>query len=247
MARTGDDVNPERRSSGSQFYICLDDVHRLDGKYTVWANVSEGMDVVLNLRAGDTIERVGIRKTGHAFDDDIESALAELELKATDPVTGCKYDDLKAVVKTSKGAFEIAFHYNGAPEHVISFVKLTHDGFYENIKFTRYEPGRLIQTGVPSDDETGEITESVPFEFHPDYKHLERAVGMAAVQSDGEEKYSNPVELYICLGEIPELNGEQAIFGKIISGWEIVLALMDGDIIESIQIVHSAESRATGK
>jgi cyclophilin family peptidyl-prolyl cis-trans isomerase len=45
-ARLGDQVNPERESSGSQFYICLDDLPNLDGAYTVFGRVLEGMDVV---------------------------------------------------------------------------------------------------------------------------------------------------------------------------------------------------------
>ncbi len=46
MAREGDQVNPQRRSSGSQFYICIQNLPRLDGKYTVFGEVVKGMDVV---------------------------------------------------------------------------------------------------------------------------------------------------------------------------------------------------------
>jgi peptidyl-prolyl cis-trans isomerase B (cyclophilin B) len=46
MARTGDEVNPNRESSGSQFYIALQDLPQLDGQYTVFGSVVEGMDVV---------------------------------------------------------------------------------------------------------------------------------------------------------------------------------------------------------
>ncbi|MGH8104128.1 MAG: peptidylprolyl isomerase [bacterium] len=45
-AREGDDVNPQWRSSGSQFYITTAAVHRLDGKYTIFGKVVEGMDAV---------------------------------------------------------------------------------------------------------------------------------------------------------------------------------------------------------
>jgi len=45
-ARLGDQVNPERESSGSQFYISLADLPNLDGAYTVFGRVVEGMDVV---------------------------------------------------------------------------------------------------------------------------------------------------------------------------------------------------------
>ncbi|MBP7460404.1 MAG: peptidylprolyl isomerase [Candidatus Delongbacteria bacterium] len=45
-ARLSDDVNPRRNSSGSQFYICLNPLPRLDHNYTVFARVVKGMDVV---------------------------------------------------------------------------------------------------------------------------------------------------------------------------------------------------------
>lgn len=46
MARTPDQVNPERRSSGSQFYICLQPLPQLDGQYTVIGKLVEGIDVL---------------------------------------------------------------------------------------------------------------------------------------------------------------------------------------------------------
>jgi cyclophilin family peptidyl-prolyl cis-trans isomerase len=53
MARQSDQVNPERRSSGSQFYIALDTLLELDGAYTVFGYVVEGMDVALALTPRD--------------------------------------------------------------------------------------------------------------------------------------------------------------------------------------------------
>lgn len=46
MARQGDQVNPKRDSSGSQFYVTLDATPFLDGQYTVFGYVTSGMDVV---------------------------------------------------------------------------------------------------------------------------------------------------------------------------------------------------------
>jgi len=46
MARTGDQVNPQRRSSGSQFYICFAPQPGLDGQYTVIGELVEGVDVL---------------------------------------------------------------------------------------------------------------------------------------------------------------------------------------------------------
>jgi cyclophilin family peptidyl-prolyl cis-trans isomerase len=53
MARRSDQVNPERLSSGSQFYIALDALPQLDGAYTVFGYVREGLDVALALSPRD--------------------------------------------------------------------------------------------------------------------------------------------------------------------------------------------------
>lgn len=61
MARLGDAVNPQRRSSGSQFYICLAPQPQLDGAYTIFGRVVKGMDRVFKIRRGDRMEKVTIR------------------------------------------------------------------------------------------------------------------------------------------------------------------------------------------
>ena len=44
-ARLGDQVNPKRDSSGSQFFICVTETAFLDGQYSAFGEVIEGMDV----------------------------------------------------------------------------------------------------------------------------------------------------------------------------------------------------------
>jgi len=61
MARLGDQVNPERRSSGSQFYICLGPQPHLDGGYTIFGQVIAGMEHVQEIRMGDRMTKVTIR------------------------------------------------------------------------------------------------------------------------------------------------------------------------------------------
>jgi cyclophilin family peptidyl-prolyl cis-trans isomerase len=46
MARLPDLVNPSKSSNGSQFYVCLTPLPKLDGKYTVFGEVLEGLDVL---------------------------------------------------------------------------------------------------------------------------------------------------------------------------------------------------------
>jgi peptidyl-prolyl cis-trans isomerase B (cyclophilin B) len=57
-ARKGDQVNPERRSSGSQFYVCLKPQPGLDGDYTIFGGVIEGMNVVDQIQKDDHMKKI---------------------------------------------------------------------------------------------------------------------------------------------------------------------------------------------
>jgi cyclophilin family peptidyl-prolyl cis-trans isomerase len=59
MARTN---NPKMESSGSQFYICLGAQPHLDGAYTVFGQVIEGLDVSKKIARGDKMTSVTIEK-----------------------------------------------------------------------------------------------------------------------------------------------------------------------------------------
>ena len=54
MART---QNPN--SANSQFFICFDDARFLDGQYTVWGEVTDGMDLIDALPKGEPPENPG--------------------------------------------------------------------------------------------------------------------------------------------------------------------------------------------
>ena len=58
MARRGDEVNPTRASSGSQFYITLAPTPFLDEGYTAFGHVIEGMEVVQSIAIGNVIETI---------------------------------------------------------------------------------------------------------------------------------------------------------------------------------------------
>ena len=40
-------------SANSQFFICFDDAHFLDGQYTVWGQVESGMELIDDLAVGE--------------------------------------------------------------------------------------------------------------------------------------------------------------------------------------------------
>lgn len=60
MARRPDSANPERRSDGHQFHIIIASSPHMNGSYTVFGKVVQGMDVVEELRKDDKIISVKV-------------------------------------------------------------------------------------------------------------------------------------------------------------------------------------------
>ena len=57
MANAGPDTN------GSQFFICYTPQPHLDGHHSVFGQLTEGMDVLLQIRDGDVIKRIVIEES----------------------------------------------------------------------------------------------------------------------------------------------------------------------------------------
>ena len=74
-ARKGDMANPKRASSGSQFYIVHDpnSCRHLDGQYTVFGEVTEGLDVI------DVIATVDTDRYDRPYDDVIITSIRKVE------------------------------------------------------------------------------------------------------------------------------------------------------------------------
>jgi len=50
-----------KNTGGSQFFICYDSFPHLDGVHTVFGQVVEGMDHVLNIKQGDRISKIEVQ------------------------------------------------------------------------------------------------------------------------------------------------------------------------------------------
>ena len=51
-----------RDTGGSQFFITTAAAHHLDGRYTAFGHVTQGMEAVDALQAGDTIQSAAIER-----------------------------------------------------------------------------------------------------------------------------------------------------------------------------------------
>jgi cyclophilin family peptidyl-prolyl cis-trans isomerase len=135
-----------------------------------------------------------------------------------------------AVFNTTQGTFEAELFQNATPKTVANFVSLANSGFYNNLVWHRIVNGFVIQTGDPNTRGAagnpcnwgqGGSTTSIPFEYvpslHNDYGYL----GMASTAA----KAPGTSQFYINLANNTSLDGSYAVFGKVISGMNVVKAI----------------------
>ena len=89
-----------------------------------------------------------------------------------------------------------------------------------------------MQGGDPKGDGTGGSGKTIPLEIIPELRHVRGALGMARTNDPN----SATSQFYITLAETPFLDGQYAVFGKVISGMEIVEQIKVGDRMNKVWI-----------
>jgi cyclophilin family peptidyl-prolyl cis-trans isomerase len=140
------------------------------------------------------------------------------------------------VVETEKGTFEFETYPNEAPKTVAHITGLVKKGFYNGQRVHRVVPNFVIQVGDPaSRDMTkqkqwgtgGSGTPIGVAEFSKTRTHVRGAVAMAHA-GDASKADS---QFYVCLAPQPSLDGKYTVFGRVISGMEVVTKIAVTDRI----------------
>jgi len=120
------------------------------------------------------------------------------------------------------GAFKIELFADKAPTTVQNFLDLVQRGFYKDMIFHRVVAGFVVQTGDPTGTGRGGSEKTIKLEIHPDLKHNSAGiVGMARAQDPD----SATSQFYITLAPTPQLDGRYAVFGRVIEGLDVVMAI----------------------
>jgi len=137
-----------------------------------------------------------------------------------------------AIIKTNKGDIQIELYGVEVPNTVANFEKLAGEGFYNGLKFHRVIADFMIQTGCPQGIGTGDAGYKFDDEFHPDLRH--DAEGILSMANAGPN--TNGSQFFITHGPTPHLDGMHSVFGKVISGMEVVNAIEQGDVMNLVTI-----------
>ncbi|MBL8066423.1 MAG: peptidylprolyl isomerase [Chthonomonadaceae bacterium] len=146
----------------------------------------------------------------------------------------------------NRGKVEIELYTNEAPKTTAQIIRLAQSGFYNGQKFFRVVKSPkpfLIQTGDPASKTkpandpglgSGGSGKSVPYE-DSGHSNVEGAVGLSALPRD---KNSGDSQFYILLGPAKFLDGSYTVFGRVVSGMDVVRAVELGDKVTSATIVR---------
>jgi FKBP-type peptidyl-prolyl cis-trans isomerase len=157
-------------------------------------------------------------------------------------------DGLYARINTSKGEILIALEYKKTPGTVGNFIGLAEGHlenavqplgtpYYNGLKFHRVIPDFMIQGGCPSGTGTGNPGYSFDDEFHPDLKH--DGPGILSMANSGPG--TNGSQFFITHVQTAWLDGKHTVFGKVTKGQEVVDAIAQNDVIDSVEIVKIGE------
>lgn len=142
----------------------------------------------------------------------------------------------QAVIHTSKGDVVCELNVEKAPLSATNFIQLAKGGFYDGLTFHRVVPQFVVQGGDPKGNGTGGPGYTVPAEIG--LPHSQGALAWARLPDQvNPQKRSSGSQFYITLEKIPYLDGEYTVFGKTLSGMEVIQKIRQGDVIQSIEIL----------
>jgi peptidyl-prolyl cis-trans isomerase B (cyclophilin B) len=129
------------------------------------------------------------------------------------------------------GAFELALITSEAPASVVRFARLAESGYYDGSTFHRVVPNFVIQGGSPGASEyIGDAS------FMRDevglWPHVRGAVGISTRGRD-----TGDAQIFVDLVDNPRLDHEFTVFAQLLNGMDVVDAILEGDVIDRIQIV----------
>lgn len=125
---------------------------------------------------------------------------------------------------TSLGSFTAELYDEIVPITANNFIDLTNAGFYNNLIFHRVVQGFVIQDGCPYGTGYGGPGYTIPDEFSPLLNHDQAGI-LAMAHSSAPNSAGS--QYYLTLAPQPHLDGDYAVFGKVIEGLNTVMTIGD--------------------
>lgn len=208
-------------SAGAQFFVCATDQATLQGQYTVFGRVVDGLEIVQQISAAEA------DSDGHPK---ARIAITSVTIRDTPPEpflhdTAAELAAYRAIVETTKGTFELSMLPDKAPETVRQFLRLAQAGVYDGVGVHRVAANFVMQTGALA--YRAPLTASQQALVHklaPEFTDTPNEVGLVSM-ARGDDPASATTSFFICIGECHSLDGKYTAFAKVSAGLDVLRAL----------------------
>ena len=215
VSAVADPSRPE--SAGSQFFVAVTDQPALDGQYTVFARVVDGLEIVQQISAVDADPEGRPRARVDVKAVTIRDTPAEPFVKDSPAELG-RY---RATIETDLGALQLEMLPDKAPETVRQFLRVANAGIYDNTLIHRVAPGFVVQTGAINFRQTP----LTPAQMRlvrtqaPEFTETPNEFGVVSM-ARGEDPASATTSFFICVGQCRTLDGKYTVFARVTGGAE---------------------------
>ena len=138
----------------------------------------------------------------------------------------------RAEIETDKGAIELELYPQHAPKTVNNFIFLAREGFYDGVIFHRVIDNFMIQGGDPTG--AGRGGPGYKFEDETRGNPLRHERGVISMANAGPN--TNGSQFFITHAPQPHLDGKHTVFGKVVTGQDVVDAIEQGDVMREVRI-----------
>ena len=133
-------------------------------------------------------------------------------------------------IKTPRGTIRARLWVDDAPRTAANFVALAKKRFYDKLTFHRVVPDFVSQGGDPRGDGAGGPGYMIPCEIGM-RRYGEGVLGMALSGRD-----TGGSQFFFTHSPQPHLDGRYTAFGEVVSGLDVVTALVEGDVILELTV-----------
>lgn len=228
-------------SGGAQFFICVSPQPQLDGEFSAFGQVTEGMEVV------DKISETAADKNFTATTP-VKISSIKIEPKKSEPFKDATVDQMRkeVLLRTTLGDITLEMAPDLAPEHVRNFLKLVESGWYNRTAFHRVVPGFVIQGGVGQTraDGAAHAADKWVHQMKPEFTKTPHIRGVLSMARTSDPN-SATTSFFIVLGTASHLDGRYTVFGKVIAGFEVLDQLekleRNGETpLERVELIEAA-------
>ncbi|WP_309670925.1 peptidylprolyl isomerase [Gemmatimonas sp.] len=135
-----------------------------------------------------------------------------------------------AVIETDYGVVTLQLFVREAPLVVEAFVRLAKEGYYRNTVFHRVVPNFVVQDGDPR----GDGTVGPGFSLRESFSRQRHERGCLGLATSGPDTGGS--QYYLCHSSQPHLDGAYTVFGTVLSGFDVMDRIVQGDRMVRIRI-----------